>query len=165
MEIVPKPGEFYRHFKNKMYQVIAVATHTETGERMVVYQALYGEFGVYTRPLSMFMEPVDRDKYPDAAQKYRFERIEPWQLDSAQDCIEESCASVNPLLLRFLDATTCAERIGILQEMKGRIGQQELDSLYVSLDIKACGGSADDQLENLKQYLNAQNKFDTSRLR
>lgn len=58
----PKPGK-YRHFKGNEYELIAVATHSETMEPMVVYRALYGEGGLWVRPLSMWTEHVDRDDY------------------------------------------------------------------------------------------------------
>ena len=66
-------GRVYRHFKGDFYLVEAVANDSETGEPFVVYRKLYGDGGLWLRPLAMFLSPVDRAKYPDAAQEYRFE--------------------------------------------------------------------------------------------
>ena len=55
-----RPGK-YRHFKGGEYRVFCMARHSETGEEMVVYQALYGERGIWVRPASMWNETVERD--------------------------------------------------------------------------------------------------------
>lgn len=75
MERVILPGRRYRHFKNREYEVLCIATHSETRERMVVYRALYGEGGCWVRPYEMFAGEVDHDKYPDVTQRWRFELI------------------------------------------------------------------------------------------
>ena len=68
-------GKVYRHFKGKLYKVEDVATHSETGETYVVYRQMYGDESLWIRPLEMFLQEVDHDKYPDVMQKYRFEEM------------------------------------------------------------------------------------------
>ena len=77
-------GDIVQHFKREwvsadtseyLYKVLAVAHHTENGEKLMIYQALYAPFKICARPYDMFMSEVDREKYPKIRQKYRFEKI------------------------------------------------------------------------------------------
>lgn len=72
---IPAAGEFYRHFKGNIYQVKSIATDSETGKKMVVYQAMYPPFGMWVRSLEMFMSETDHQKYPDCSQQFRFEKV------------------------------------------------------------------------------------------
>ncbi|MGL5437730.1 MAG: DUF1653 domain-containing protein [Lachnospiraceae bacterium] len=158
------PGEFYRHFKNKLYQIITVAIHSETGEPMVVYQALYGDFQTYVRPLAMFLEKVDRDKYPDAEQIWRFECVVLVRQAEPETEISQE-PEVNPLLLQFLDAETLEEKIGCLDLLEKGASQKELDSIYVVLDIRPETGTVTEQIGAVRRYLNMQKHYDGGHLR
>ena len=75
MENRMQPGDIVRHFKGNEYEILHIARDSETQQEMVVYRALYGEGGVWVRPREMFESKIDREKYPDVKQEYRFEKI------------------------------------------------------------------------------------------
>ena len=190
MNRIPQPGTFYRHFKNKLYQVIAVATHSETGEKMVVYQALYGDYQVYVRPLEMFISPVDREKYPDVTQEYRFEQVFPGQMNELGKNGNASVAGSSkdfgytaenteyaqfqpeeePMghewLERFLDADRPEDQLAVLKQMEGHVTQKELDCIFLSLDLQPeTGKTKTEQVSDLRRHIQLLRRYDGGRLR
>lgn len=177
---MPVPGEFYRHFKNRMYQIVTVAFHSETGEKMVVYQALYGDFKVWVRPLSMFMEEVDHKKYPEAKQKYRFERVTgPLKAGEVAEDMgtcsaplsEEEAGAQRPMsqyLLDFFDAMDVKhydKMLEALAKLSEKATQKEVDDICMVLDIQPSGGSVYEQIAGIKRHILMLKKFDGERLR
>ena len=188
----PKPGEFYRHFKDKMYQIIAVAVHSEKKEKLVIYQALYGEYGVYARQLDMFMSEVDKEKYPDAAQKYRFEKIENIgersKNSSLSNCenddilyTDEKNISDKVLkdniqsdkatylgknyFIEFLEADSFSDKKEIILANREFISDRELDTMYEIYGLKRQNIDKDIDIADLIGYLDMQQQYEGKRLR
>lgn len=165
MDRIPKPGECYRHFKNKLYQVITVARHSETGERMVVYQALYGSFGTFVRPLSMFISEVDREKYPETEQRYRFQRVDLEEPNGSRDAIDAGGnGEEGKNLLDFLEAGTYDSKLEVLSG-NCLLTEEELEAVCESLDIATGTGTRSDMLKAALDYLKIQARYDGKRLR
>lgn len=173
---IPVPGEFYRHFKNRLYQIRAIAKNSETGELMVVYQALYGSFEVWVRPLSMFMEEVDRVKYPDAAQQYRFERVilsdsvEPtWPiLNDSQFDGQVQERQLNPHLMEFFEAMDDKrydQMLEALAKLSRDVTPKEIDDISMVLDLRPVGESPMEQIADIRRHILMLKKFDGDRLR
>ena len=68
-------GEVYKHFKGNLYKIVAIAEHSETGEKLVIYESLETQ-KQWARPYDAFISEVDHQKYPEAQQKWRFELIQ-----------------------------------------------------------------------------------------
>ena len=187
-------GGFYRHFKNKLYQVKGIAYHSETKEKMVVYQALYGDYSLYVRPYDMFMSEVDHVKYPDVKQIYRFEQVyldgtqsQDNQGDSIKLQSQENQGNsqklqnqdnqaetskpqtqeelVDSRLIRFLDIDTYQEKLKYLETIKDNLDDKIIDAMAASLDTEVPQGKIYDRFVSLKKVISAHAKYECTRLR
>ena len=187
----PKPQEMYRHFKGNIYQIRCLAKHSETGEMMVVYQAMYDTFQIYVRPLAMFMEEVDRVKYPDAKQTYRFELLQDTgdmpasdrgmispqsevttqpetsssQGKSTQTAESDEQVHIDPLVMEFLDADTYEQRLNILFALRDRVTDDMINTMAVAVDLEIKDGDIEARYEELKNCLLTFEKYECNRLR
>ncbi len=191
MRNIPVPYSRYRHFKGNDYQVIAVAKDAgEDGKRYVIYQALYGDYAIYARELNEFLSPVDKVKYPDAAQEYRFEEIgnapakaEPAYAGTVQSAVvsagvaepviqpEEEAEPLvaegilDPEVVRFLDAKEPEDKLTILTGLHSRITDDMLTVMAVASDFELNEGSVEEKYLELKNALVMRQQFEKSRLR
>ncbi len=179
----PQPQEVYRHFNGNLYQIVTLAEHSESGETMVIYQALYGDYRAYARPLEMFMEPVDRNKYPEVLQEYRFElqnlqgeaaeqvkteqieieQEETKQLEKEQVEDNENIEGVDPLVMEFLGADTCEQRLRILAGLHHRIDDHMITTMAVAIDVEIEDGDTEDRFEQLRHCLLTMRRFESNR--
>ncbi len=203
MSNIPLPGQIYRHFKGNLYRIVTLAEHSETGEKLVVYQALYGDYSVYARPLSMFMEKLDKEKYPDAAAELRFElqneliaasfskttgeieetgeqrreaapKAQAAESAKSMEEIGESLKgpeetqeelNIDPLVLEFLDAGSCEERLNILSALHHRITDDMIDTMAMAVDIEIEEGDVEERFEELRTCLLTLERYECNRLR
>lgn len=192
--MVLKENQIYRHFKGNLYRVITVALHTETEEELVIYQALYGDFKVYARPLSMFMSEVDKEKYPDVVQKMRFEPVEQMvgtvEISVEKECekeealchevkdivcgdnavaeetenIVEEYASIDPLLEAYLDTDSYREKLNILHGLQHRITEHMLNTMAIVIDFELPEGDIQTKYDALNDCLVTKEKYECNRV-
>lgn len=189
----PKPFEIFKHFKGKTYQILALAKDAGDGHDVVVYQALYGGYTVYVRDLAEFMSPVDKAKYPDASQEYRFERQSGNAAEEEQEVKREAEQEtgqktkqeaeqkaeqeteqaegdskgdfLDPGVEEFLDADSVYEKLNILAGLHHRITDDMLDIMAAASDIELNEGSTREKYAELKNCLLMTERYECKRIR
>lgn len=172
-------GKLYRHFKGGLYQAICTAKDSETGEELVIYQALYGSFETYARPLKNFFEQLDRSKYPDSPQLYRFMEVEKDTLRERPD--KESGTGISrdtgetkeitgkqddtPLIIRFLDASTSEEKLSLIKQNYDGLDERTINNIEASLDIVSESSDPDARISYICDVLRTKARYESNRLR
>ena len=166
MRDIPKAGQIYRHFKGNIYRIVAIAEHSETGEVLVIYRRDdETQDMTYARPLDMFLSEVDRKKYPDVREKYRFTLCSDDILtDIENGVIKSSESGLDPLLEAFLDADTISEKVDRFYDMRNTANDEMLGYVAASLDLDV-SGTAEEKYSEILRALKAREKYESNRLR
>jgi hypothetical protein len=153
--MLPQANEIYRHFKGKEYKIITLAKDSETGEDVVVYQALYGDNQTYVRPLDMFLSPVDKEKYPDVTQEMRFQKV-----------VEEVKHELSPITEKILDTDSIDEKLRLLDQLKPSITDWDINVIAITMDMEINSDlSIGEKYEQLREKFVRMSQFQASRFR
>ncbi len=184
MKHIPQPNEIYRHFKGNLYQIITLAQHSESGEMLVIYQTMSEDYKTYARPIDLFMGKLDKVKYPQVNQEYRFElineaiendevisenqqppEIEISEYEEAEAEADHEVPNLDPFVIEFLDAGTYEERLNILSGLHHRITDDMINVMAMATDIEVTSGDTEERYQELRNCLLKLEKFECSRLR
>ncbi|MBQ8558829.1 MAG: DUF1653 domain-containing protein [Tyzzerella sp.] len=182
---IPKKGEIYRHFKGNLYEIIIIARDSETLEEKVVYKEVDGD-AAYVRPLPMFVSLVDKEKYPNATQEFRFELVQgvkrhsdkqmilqaamqsSLQSDAFADAERNNCeASIadHGMIMEYLDLDTVSDKIEYLLRVKDQITEEFIEVVAQSLEFTENAGSLVERYEAILRYLRTVARYESGRLR
>ena len=181
---IPKKGEIYRHFKGNLYEIVLIARDSETLEEKVVYKEVEGD-SAYVRSLPMFVSLVDKEKYPNATQEFRFELV---QEAATSQLIQEAVAiqkepqkqtllvdkegaaervqiADRSMIMEYLELDTVNHKLDYLVRMKDRITEPFISVVAQSLDFVENQGELSERYEAILRCLRTVAKYESGRLR
>lgn len=180
---IPGPGEMYVDQEGKPYQILCVAEHFDTEEKMVVYQALYGTFEFLIRPLGIFMRKMERTQKMTVSEEHssmKGKSREKIDFDTKKPGKEQEISrpdktitaysqareeQADPALLEFLDADTLEEKYQVIKNLQHSITDRLIDDFAVTLDLVIPDGRLDDRYQQLLSSVRTMQKFETTRFR
>lgn len=189
MERTPEPGKIFYLSEDKPYQIITMGIHKETGESMVIYQALFGEFKTFVLPLSRFKNEVQKDiiriqntnnelHSPELHGNKSDKEQKTGYINDKQDKVKqdneindvgiqdkEPQEEVNAILLDFLDAQTYGKKLEVISANINEIDDRLINNMAVSVDCTVEDGPIDERIRELICCLNQKSRFEDKRLR
>lgn len=160
---IPKKGEIYRHFKGNLYEVIVIARDSETLEEKVVYKEVNGE-AVYVRSLPMFVSFVDKEKYPDVTQEFRFELVPkaaPQEMKQEPEIHDKGYS----MIMQYLELDSVEDKMEYLLRAKDCITEEFISVVAQSLDFTENEKELPDRYDAILRYLRTVAKYESKRLR
>ena len=171
---IPRKGDIYRHFKGNLYEIVVIARDSETLEEKVVYKEVEGD-AAYVRSLPMFVSLVDKEKYPNVIQEFRFELVKEAEIIRYQS---EKTAMSSPvetepavqmleqnLIMEYLEQETVDGKIDYLIRVKERITDTFISVVAQSLDFVENEAELSERYEEILRYLRMIAKYESGRLR
>ena len=187
---VPVEGQIYKHFKGSLYRIVTIAVHTETSDKLVVYQSIEKPERVFARPLDMFMSEVDRLRYPLVKAKYRFtllveaEETEEDSDSEAEDITEPANTTatasedddtakykedgelvLDPYVEAVLDEKEFSKKIENFEFLRNKCTEEMLVTIAISLDIQLEEGTVEEKYAQILKTLRMHEKYESARLR